>query len=131
MKMSIDELDEEIRRIEARIARERMALEEAVNGCTNSVREAVTSPKTLIALLGLGFGIGKVMFGGGGKRAAPGAVPKAGMLGLLTGVAGTAFSLMQPKFGVGSIAHWAATKAFSRKTQPARIGTSRTPSGIS
>jgi hypothetical protein len=111
--MSIDELDQEIREIEARIARERIALEQAVNSCTNSVRDAATSPGTLMALLGLGYGIGKLMFGGG-KASAAGPVPKAaGMVGLLTGVVGTALSIMQPRLGVGSIARWAAKRAFA------------------
>ena len=122
MKMSLNALDDEISQIEMRIARERAELAQAVMGCSNSVRETVTSPKTLLALLGLGYGIGKVMFAGGREPASSGAVPKAGMLGLLTGVAGTAVSLMQPKFGVGGIARWAVTKALSRKPKnPAAV----------
>ena len=131
MRMSIDELDQEIREIEARIARERIALEQAVNGCTNSVRDAVTSPRTLLALLGLGYGIGKLMFSGG-KATATGPAPKAGVLGLLTGVAGTALSIMQPRFGVGSIARWAATRAFAPRKPAAapRSSPGRAPRGI-
>jgi hypothetical protein len=114
MKMSLHELDAEIGEIESRIAVERLALDDAINGCTNSLRNTVSSPKTLLALAGIGFAMGKLMFGR--KPAAPAAhaAPKAGVLGLLTGVAGTALSLMRPGFG-GSIARWAASKAFAPK----------------
>ena len=122
MKMSIDELDQEISEIEARIVRQRIALEQAVNGCTNSVRDALTSPKTLMALLGLGYGIGKLVFGGG-KASAAGIAPKAGMVGLLTGVAGTALTMMQPRFSVGSVARWAATRAFASRKPAAAPST--------
>jgi len=63
MKMSLNELDAEIGEIEARIAAERLALEDAISGCTNSLRDTVSSPKTLLALTGIGFAIGKLMFG--------------------------------------------------------------------
>src|SRR5207237_7503918 len=111
----IEALDDDIRRIEERIARERADLNEAVNGCTNSVRELVTSPKTLLALAGLGFGIGKVMFSGKSAPSGASTVSKPGMVGVLTGLAGTALSLAQPKFGIGGIARWAIAKALSRK----------------
>jgi len=119
MKLSLHELDQEIDEIEARIAAERLALEDAVTGCTNSLRDTVASPKTLLALAGVGFAMGKFMFGRNQPEPQP-AAKKAGILGMLTGVAGTALGLMQPKFGVGSIARWAASRAFSgRKTKPA------------
>jgi hypothetical protein len=114
MNMSLHELDAEIAEIEARIAAERVALEDAISGCTNSLRDTVASPKTLLALTGIGFAMGKLMFA---RHSAPPAPPakKAGLLGMLTGVAGTAIGLMQPKFGVGSIARWAASKYFAGK----------------
>jgi hypothetical protein len=117
MKMSLHELDLEIAEIEARIAAERVALEDAVTGCTNSLRDTVSSPKTLLALTGIGFAVGKVMFG---RKAPPTVVvaKKTGMLGVLTGVAGTAIGLMQPKFGVGTLARWAAGKYFSKGKAP-------------
>ncbi|HUP94449.1 MAG TPA: hypothetical protein VM164_06040 [Burkholderiales bacterium] len=118
MKMSLHELDAEISEIESRIAVERLALDDAISGCTNSLRNTVSSPKTLLALAGIGFAMGKLMFGRKLEPVAT-AAPKAGMLGLLTGVAGTALSLMRPGIGVGTIARWAASKAFSPK-QPKR-----------
>jgi hypothetical protein len=117
MKLSLRELDSEIAEIEARIAAERLALEDAVTGCTNSLRDTVASPKTLLALAGIGFAMGKLMFGRKQPDPAP-VAKKAGVLGLLTGVAGTALGLIQPKFGVGSIARWAASKALSRQRRP-------------
>jgi hypothetical protein len=118
MKMSMHDLDAEIAGIEARIAAERVALEDAVNGCTNSLRDTVSSPKTLLALTGIGFAVGKVMFGRKAAQPAP-VAKKAGVLGMLTGVAGTAIGLMQPKFGVGTLARWAAGKYFSPKAPKA------------
>jgi hypothetical protein len=113
MKMSLHELDAEIAKLEARIAAERLALDDAINGCTNSLRDTVASPKTLLALTGIGYAMGKMMFGRKESAPAP-AAKKAGILGMLTGVAGTAFGLMQPKFGVGMVAKWAAKKAWDR-----------------
>ena len=115
MKMSLHELDAEIGEIESRIAVERLALDDAINGCTNSLRNTVSSPKTLIALAGIGFAMGKLMFGRKPEPVAATTAPKAGVLGLLTGVAGTALSLMRPGFGVGTIARWAASRAFASK----------------
>jgi hypothetical protein len=114
MKLSLREHDEELKEIEQRLALERLALDDAVTGCTNSLRETVSSPKTLIALAGIGFMVGKLMFG---KKAAPQQViipKKTGVLGILTGLAGTAVSLMQPGLS-GTIARWAAQKAFGTK----------------
>jgi hypothetical protein len=116
MKLSLHELDAEIGEIEARIATERIALDQAINGCTNSLKDTVASPKTLLALTGIGYAMGKLMFGR--SRPEPEPAKKAGLLGVLTGVAGTAFGLMQPKFGVGTIAKWAAGRYFGSKSSP-------------
>jgi hypothetical protein len=126
--MSLNELDAEIREVQARIAAEKLALHDAVTGCTNSLRDTVASPKTLIALLGIGYGLGKVMFNSK-KSSAPVAAPaaKGGLLGLLTGVAGTALSLAQPRFGVGSIARWAAQRAFAPRSTPTARPSRGTP----
>jgi hypothetical protein len=115
MKMSLHELDAEIGQIEARIAAERIALDEAISGCTNSLKDTVSSPKTLLALTGIGYAMGKLMFGRA-KAPEPETAKKVGILGMLTGVAGTAFGLMQPKFGVGTIAKWAAGRYFGSKS---------------
>jgi hypothetical protein len=128
MKLSLHELDTEIAEIEARIAAERLALEDAVTNCTNSLRDTVASPKTLFALAGIGFAMGKLMFGRKQPDPAP-VAKKVGVLGMLTGVAGTALGLIQPKFGVGSLARWAASKALSRqrRPKPSASGVTRPP----
>src|SRR5688572_5611568 len=113
MKMTLSQIDEQIREVENRIAVERIALEDAVQGCVASVRETLTSPKTLITLAGVGFAVGKFMFR---DKAAPqptATAKKAGALGLLTGVAGTALSLAGSRWA--SLAGWAARKYFARK----------------
>ena len=125
MKMSLHEIDAEIGQIEARIAAERMELDQAINGCTNSLRNTVASPKTLLALTGVGYAMGKMMFGRPKPQPQQQAAKKAGVLGLLTGVAGTAIGLMQPKFGAGTVARWAAGRYFdsrSRAAAAARAG---------
>ena len=114
MKMTLNEIDEQIREVENRIAGERFELNDAVNGCTSSLREAITSPKTLLALLGVGFAVGNVLF----KEKTPAAqqqapAKKAGALGLLTGVAGTLLSIGGSKWG--SVARWAAGRYFARR----------------
>ena len=128
MKMSLHDLDAEIVEIESRIAAERLALQDAINGCTNSLRDTVASPKTLLALTGVGFAVGKFMFG---RKPAPAPEPatskKAGVIGVLTGLAGTAFGLMQPKFGVGTVAKWAAGRYFGRSKTPVSVARVREP----
>ena len=132
MKMTLNDIDEQIREVENRIAVERIALSDAVNGCTNSLREAVTSPKTLLALLGVGYAVGKVVFRD--KPAPQNTAPakKAGVLGLLTGAAGTALSLAGPRFGWGSVARWAAGRYFARNRSTAgrAAGASAPASGV-
>ena len=132
MKMTLSEIDDQIREVENRIAVERIALNDAVNGCTNSLREAVTSPKTLLALLGVGFAVGKVIFREKAPPASTAPVKKAGVLGLLTGVAGTALSMAGPRLGWGTVARWAAGRYFGREKappyQPTRATTVSTPS---
>ena len=116
MKMSLHDIDVEIGEIEARIAAERVTLDHSITNCTNSLRDTVASPKTLLALTGIGYAMGKMMFGR--PKPAPAPVKKAGFLGVLTGVAGTAIGLMRPQFGVGTVAKWAAGRYFGSKTSP-------------
>jgi hypothetical protein len=124
MNMSLDEIDRQIRQVENRITVERIALDDAIHCCMHSVREAVTSPKTLLALLGVGFTVGKILFK---EKPEPQAAPakKAGVLGLLTGVAGTAISLAGSRWG--SVARWAAGRYFARKKATAAATRASTP----
>ena len=128
MKLTLSEIDEQIREVENRIAVERIALDDAVNGCTRSVREAVTSPKTLLALLGVGFAVGKVVFREKPVPQTSAPVKKAGVLGLLTGVAGTALSLAARRAAWGGVARWAAGRYFSGHKAPA--GASAAPPAV-
>ena len=117
MKMALHEIDEQIREVENRIAVERIALDDATHRCVVTLREALTSPKTLLALLGVGFAVGKVLLRDKTQpAAAPAQAKKAGVLGVLTGIAGTALSLAGgSRGGWGGIARWAAGKYFARK----------------
>jgi hypothetical protein len=112
MKMTLNTIDDQIREVENRIAVERIALDDAIAGCTHTLKETVTSPKTLLAVLGVGFAVGKIMFRG---KPQPQAAPpkKTGVVGLLTGVAGTAISLAGSRWA--TIAKWAAGRYFARK----------------
>jgi hypothetical protein len=107
MKLSMGSIDSEIHELERRIAEDRDAFQRAVLGCRNSVRAAVSSPKSLFAIAGLGFVVGKVLFR---RESRPERrTRKSGWVGL---VAGTALSLLQPKFGAGTIARWALQHLF-------------------
>lgn len=129
MKLKLHALDAEIREVEMRIALERGILDDAVSNCTSNLRNAVTSPTALLALTGVGFVIGKLMFG---RKSTPGTVTsKAGVLGMLTGVAGTAASLMRPGSSLGALARWAVAKGLawrhSAQAQAARASSPRPP----
>ncbi len=116
--MSLDEIDAQIREVENRIALERIALNDAVSDCTNSLRETATSPMTLLTLAGVGYAVGKVVFRGKREAASSAPAKTAGVLGLLTGVAGTALSLARPGLGWGAVARWAAGRYFARRKSP-------------
>ena len=113
MTLRLHALDDEIREVETRIAHERVALDEALHGCTTTLRDAVTSPTALLALAGAGFVMGKLLFRR--KDVAAAGAAKTGVLGLLTGVAGTALSLMRQGSSLGTLARWALDKALARR----------------
>jgi hypothetical protein len=115
MKLALHDIDEQIREVENRIAVERIALDDGVNACKESLKETLTSPKTLLTVLGVGFTVGKVLFRQKPPPEQSAPVKKAGMLGLLTGVAGTALSLANTRSGWGGVARWAAGRYFSRR----------------
>ncbi|HSQ02964.1 MAG TPA: hypothetical protein VLN59_02940 [Burkholderiales bacterium] len=107
MTHGMGSIDAEINALERRIAEDRDAMQRAVLGCRNSVRTVASSPKTLLAVAGLGFAAGKILFRPGKAREER--PRKSGWLGLL---AGTAVSLMQPRLGLGTVARWALERVF-------------------
>ena len=122
MKMSLSGLDHEIHQLEERIAGDRSAFVAALSDCGHSAREAVSSPISLLAVAGLGFVAGKLIFRPRTSVRVEKAPPaRTGMLGL----AAAALSLMQPGFGAGGVARWAAKQIWERRKagrQPARRG---------
>lgn len=111
---NMKDLDAEIRQVEQRIVAERAALGEAIDGCTESLRTAVTSPKSLVTVLGLGFAAGKMLFKNGKSTdIKPAAAAKTGLLGL---VAGTALTLFRARSGISGVAGWAAKKWYARRS---------------
>lgn len=53
------DLDDEIRTVEARIARERDGLAALLDDCEETARDAVAAPRTLMAVAALGFVLGE------------------------------------------------------------------------
>jgi hypothetical protein len=132
MKMTLHEIDEQIREVENRIAVERIALGDAVHSCTNSLREAITSPKTLLTLLGVGYAVGKMMFKEKrpeSQKSETAKAKKAGVLGLVTGFAGTAISLANSRWA--GMARWAAGRYFARRRAArAAADAAASPTGV-
>lgn len=123
MKINLSTIDEEICELEKRIANDRSSLVGAMNDVGHSVRETASSPKTLLAVAGLGFIAGKLLFRSG-RDARPAASYYApprqpSKLGGLLGVLAAGMSLMQPGSSTGGIARWAAQKIWeSRRRSP-------------
>lgn len=136
MKMTIHGIDEEIRHLENRIAIERVALQDAVDGCKRSMTEVATSPKALLGVLAASFAAGKLIFR---KKPEPrrrepeeAPVKKAGAFGLITGIAGTALSMAGSRFGWGSVASWAMRRYLDQRRARVRgAGRAATPAGVS
>jgi len=119
MKMT---LDREIHQLEERIADDRAAFVAALSDCGHSVRETVSSPTSLLAVAGIGFVAGKILFRPRSRVKVEKVTPaRTGLLGL----AAAALSLMQPGFGAGGVARWAAKQMWERRKagqQAARRG---------
>lgn len=84
-------LDEEIRAVEARIARERTGLATLIDDCEETARDTVAAPKSLFAVAALGFALGEMLRP---ARAAP--ARSRGVKGLL---AGAALALIRARYG--------------------------------
>ncbi len=122
MNVSLSELDKEINQLERRIADDRAAFVAALNDCGHSVRETVSSPKSLLAVAAVGFVAGKLLFRPGAKAAQPQEPPS--KLGGALGVLAAGLSLLQPGYGAGGIARWAAQQFWDRRRN-------RKPSSVS
>ncbi len=86
------DLDDEIRALEARIARERNGLAVLLEDCEETARDVVAAPKNLLAVAGFGFVLGEVLR----PRWAAAPARKRGFGGLLTGVA---IALIRARYG--------------------------------
>lgn len=113
MNVSLSGLDKEINQLERRIADDRAAFVAALNDCGHSVRETVSSPKSLLAVAAVGFVAGKLLFRPGAKAAPPAQPPS--KLGGALGVLAAGLSLLQPGYGAGGIARWAAQQLWDRR----------------
>jgi hypothetical protein len=107
MKVRFSTIDREIQQLEQRIADDRAAFVAALGECGQSLRETASSPKTLLAVAGLGFVAGKLMFRQGRKTTVVQPPPPPSRLGGLLGLLGAGLSLMQPGSSTGGIARWA------------------------
>lgn len=114
MNASPSGLDKEINQLERRIADDRAAFVAALNDCGHSVRETVSSPKSLLAVAAVGFLAGKLLFRPGAKTAQPQQQPPSKLGGTL-GVLAAGLSLLQPGYGAGGIARWAAQQFWERR----------------
>lgn len=86
------DLDDEIRAVESRIARERHGLAALLEDCRETARDVVAAPKNLLAVAGLGFVLGEVLRPG--RSASP--ARKRGLGGVL---AGAALALIRARYG--------------------------------
>lgn len=131
MNVRLSELDREIQQLERRIADDRALFVSALSDCGHSVRETVSSPKSLLAVAAVGFVAGRLLFRPGKPKTETKEQQRqsrtGGMLGLLT----AGLSLMQPGYGAGGIARWAAQQLWERrrKKQTSARATTTAPRG--
>jgi hypothetical protein len=132
MTVRLSELDREIHQLEERIADDRAQFMSALSECGHSVRETVSSPKSLLAVAAVGFVAGKLLFrpdrptSAREKKEHRQQSKTGGALGLLA----AGLSLLQPGYGPGGMARWAAQQLWEwrRKKQP-RARTQTVPRG--
>ncbi|MGE5523896.1 MAG: hypothetical protein ACM3SS_09270 [Rhodospirillaceae bacterium] len=121
MNVRLSELDREIRQLEQRIADDRAKFVSALSDCGQSVRETVSSPKSLLAVAAVGFVAGKFLFRPGKSKAEKKAEQRASKTGGVLGLVAAGLSLLQPGYGAGGVARWAAQQfwEYRKKKQPA------------
>jgi hypothetical protein len=113
MNVSLSGMDKEINQLERRIADDRAAFVAALSDCGHGVRETVSSPKALLAVAAVGFVAGKLLFRPSAKAAHRQEPPS--KLGGALGVLAAGLSLLQPGYGAGGIARWAAQQFWDRR----------------
>jgi hypothetical protein len=111
-------IEDEIRIVEERIARKRVALGEFTEECGERARDAVASPGILAAAMAVGFLIGDVTRGR--RRQDEGTARKEGLGGFLIGAAST---LVRVRYG--SILALAQLLWNQAKTSPSRNSEAR------
>ena len=111
-------LDDEIRTVEERIARERNGLAALLDDCEETARDAVAAPKTLAAVTALGFVLGEAT---SPRRPAAGS-RKRGIAGLL---AGAALGLIRARYG----SPWMLAQRILMETPPRPERAARRPPG--
>jgi hypothetical protein len=110
-------LDEEIRAVEARIARGRTGLATLMGDCEETARDAVAAPKSLLAVAALGFALGEML------RPARAAPPRSrGVKGLL---AGAALALIRARYG----SPWALARRIWSEAPPRHAPAAWHPTG--
>jgi hypothetical protein len=85
-------LDQEIRAVETRIARERDGMVELLDDCGETARDKMTAPRSLLAVAAVGFVLGEVLHPR--RRVAPARIRGLGAI-----VAGVAMGLLQARYG--------------------------------
>lgn len=134
MNVRLSELDREIHQLEQRIADDRAQFVSALGDCGRSVRRTVSSPKSLLAIAAVGFVAGRLLFRPGKSRSEKRTKEQqqqtktGGALGLLA----AGLSLLQPGYGPGGMARWAAQQLWEwRKKKHPAARTQTSPRGSS
>jgi len=111
------DFDDDIRAVEQRVARGRNGLAALAENCEETARDAIASPKTLLAVAAAGYMLGEMLRPS--RRSAP--TRKAGLAGMLLGAA---VALVRARYGnPWSLAELAwsrrASRAIARRGSPA------------
>lgn len=120
MKVRLSEIDREIQQLEQRIADDRAQFVSAIHDCSHSVRETVSSPKSLLAVAAVGFVAGKLLFRPGKSKAEVKEQQQPSKAGGALGLLAAGLSLLRPGYGAGGMARWAAQQLWEwrKKKQP-------------
>ena len=98
MNVRLSELDREIQQLEQRIADDRVQLMSALGDCRHSVRETVSSPKSLLTVAAVGFIAGRLLLPGKAKAETK-QTQRQSRAGSVLGLLTAGLSLVQPGYG--------------------------------